>query len=435
MADVCTTGLRPLGDVAPMPRGRARPFDRTLASPLLSRDRVEDRRSASTQAGAAPTLIDSARSARSAGLRFVHGHAPGIRRLRVGANGHARFRYVGPDGRPVRDLDTLARIDALRIPPAWTDVWITTDPRGHLQATGRDARGRKQYRYHPRFREVRDATKFDRMLAFGRALPAIRARVEHDLASPKLTRERVVATAVRLLDRTLIRVGHEEYVRENHSYGLTTLRRRHARVVGDAIELHFRGKGGKERRISVRDPRAARVVRRCEELPGQELFKYVDASGALHPISSEDVNAYLREAAGGDFTAKDFRTWAGTVLAGQALRELCARAVGPRSADRQLTSAIAAVAEVLGNTPAVCRKSYVHPWVIEHHRAGTLVRAFERPPRRVVGLRPEEDAVLALLARGPVHARGPALRRGVDRSQRARSAARRARPGDRRLTV
>ncbi|MDQ3035586.1 MAG: DNA topoisomerase IB, partial [Myxococcota bacterium] len=349
---------------------------------------------------AARLLHDNEESARSAGLSYVNDHDAGIARAR--GRGKA-FRYLDPAGSAVRDDATLARIDALRIPPAWTDVWICRDPRGHIQATGRDARGRKQYRYHERWRDVRDATKFEKILDFAKVLPELRARVSKDLGRHALSRARVLATAVRLLDTTLIRVGNEEYTRENHSYGLTTLRRHHVKIAGNEVAFHFRGKSGKDRRVSLRDPRVARVVRRCQELPGQELFKYVGEGGELHPIASEDVNAYLREITGDDFTAKDFRTWAATVLAGLALREICSGESAPRSVDKQLVSAVKAVSQVLGNTPAVCRKSYVHPLVLEAHKEGALLDTLERSiaqrgaPVATTGLRPEEAAVLSFL--------------------------------------
>ena len=267
-------------------------------------------------ANGAAVAADPVESAIEAGLRYVTDEKPGIRRLRSGKG----FRYVRPDGTAVRDEQTLRRIASLVIPPAWTDVWITTDPRGHLQATGRDAKGRKQYRYHPRWRAVRDENKYERMLAFGAAMPTIRARVDADLARPGLPREKVLATVVRLLEATLIRVGNEEYARENRSYGLTTLRNRHVDVHGSELRFEFRGKSGKDHQVSVRDRRLANVIRRLQELPGQEVFQYLDADGARHTIDSDDVNAYLREISGLELSAKDFRTWAGTILCAVALR-------------------------------------------------------------------------------------------------------------------
>src|SRR2546423_1625725 len=262
--------------------------------------------------------LDPVIVAKAAGLRYVSDASPGIRRKRAGKN----FSYIGLDGKPIHDQDELHRIRSLGIPPAWTDVWICPQPNGHIQATGRDAKGRKQYRYHPRWRAVRDETKYSRLIAFGEALPTIRARVEHDLGLPGLPREKVLATVVRLLETTLIRVGNEEYARQNRSYGLTTLRNRHVDVRGTELRFHFRGKSGKEHEVALHDRRLARVMRRLQELPGQELFQYVDEDGTRASIDSDDVNAYLREIAGEDFSAKDFRTWAGTVLCAVALREL-----------------------------------------------------------------------------------------------------------------
>src|SRR5690349_13032696 len=261
---------------------------------------------------------DPMESAQAAGLRYVSDAKPGIRRKRSGKG----FTYVGADGRTVRDQATLARIRSLAIPPAYTDVWICPTANGHLQATGRDARGRKQYRYHPRWREVRDEAKYGRMVAFGEALPKIRRQVDRDIARRSLSKARVVATVVRLLDETSIRVGNDEYARENKSFGLTTMQKRHVDVEGARIMFRFRGKGGKLNDVDVRDPRVARVLRRCEELPGQHLFQYVDDDGEVQDVDSDDVNDYLREVTGDQFTAKDFRTWSGTVLAAWALEEL-----------------------------------------------------------------------------------------------------------------
>ncbi len=340
---------------------------------------------------------EPAESAREAGLRYVSDDRPGIRRLRAGKH----FRYVGPDGKPVRDEETLARIRSLAIPPAWTDVWVCPLARGHLQATGRDARGRKQYRYHPRWRATRDETKYDRMAAFGRALPAVRARVDADLARPGLPREKVLATVARLLETTLIRVGNEEYAKQNGSYGLTTLEDRHVRVAGETVHFAFRGKSGIRHRIDVRDRRLARVVRRCQDLPGHELFQYVDEEGQRRAIDSADVNAYLREISGQEFTAKDFRTWAGTVLAARALREFAAFD-SQAQAKKNIVAAVESVAERLGNTTAVCRKCYVHPAVFDAYLDGTLASALERKVGRELKedlgeLPPEEAAVLAFL--------------------------------------
>jgi DNA topoisomerase-1 len=272
------------------------------------------------------------------------------------------FRYYRADGRPIRNQAELKRIARLAIPPAWTDVWICPDPRGHLQATGRDARGRKQYRYHPEWRETRDETKYERMPAFGAALPKIRARIAADLARPGLPREKVLATIVRLLETSLIRVGNEEYARANQSFGLTTLRDRHVKVNGSSVKFEFRGKSGIRHSVSVSDKRVARIVRSCRDLPGQELFQYLDDEGQRHSVGSGDVNDYLREISGEPFTAKDFRTWAGTVLAYAAFREL---AVDQKISSKRVVQVIDAVAGVLRNTRAVCRKSYIHPGIID----------------------------------------------------------------------
>ena len=314
---------------------------------------------------------DPVESARLAGLRYVSETGPGIGRRRAGRG----FIYLNDDGR-IRDPDTLARIRSLVIPPAWRGVWICPSPDGHIQAVGRDARGRKQYRYHPRWRAVRDETKYARMLAFARALPRIRARVDADLARRRLPREKVLATIVRLLEATRVRVGNEEYARANRSFGLTTLRDRHVEVAGPEMRFQFRGKGGKEHAVSVRDPRVARIIRHLQDLPGQELFQYVDEEGTHRSVDSGDVNAYLREISGDDFTAKDFRTWAGTVLCALALAEAGVAASG-RQAKRNVVGAIAAVATRLGNTPAISRKCYVHPALLEAYAEGLTVRVPE----------------------------------------------------------
>jgi len=286
----------------------------------------------------------------------------GIRRVGTGKT----FRYISPSGRVIRDHTTLARIRSLAIPPAWTEVWICPIDEGHLQATGRDARRRKHYRYHPSWREVRDSTKFDRLSDFEKALRKIRARVRADLAKPGLPREKVLATIVRLLERTNIRVGNKEYVRQNQSFGLTTLRNRHVEIKGAKLYFFFRGKAGKKHQINVEDPFLAKIVRRCRDLPGYELFQYVDEAGDTHAIGSADVNNYLRDIAGDEFTAKDFRTWAGTKLAAEALKE-CGPATSKRQAKRNIKKAVERVAETLGNTAAVCKKCYIHPEVFESY--------------------------------------------------------------------
>ncbi len=334
----------------------------------------------------------------AAGLLYVSDESPGITRRRAGRT----FVYVDAKGQAVLDPETLGRIRSLAIPPAWTNVWICPSPRGHVQATGRDAKGRKQYRYHPRWRLVRDETKYGRMVAFARALPQIRARVERDLARPGLSREKVLALVVRLLEVTLIRVGNEEYTRQNSSFGLTTLRDRHVAVQGGRAEFRFRGKSGKAHTIALSDVRLARLIKRCQDLPGQVLFQYLDEDGERRVVRSEDVNAYLREVAGEDFTAKDFRTWAGTVLAAWMLEE-----VEPfetkKQAKHNVVRAIERVAERLGNTPAVCRKCYVHPAVVDSYMEGSLIRTLQeragRETRHLEGLPREEALVVALLLR------------------------------------
>jgi DNA topoisomerase-1 len=307
-------------------------------------------------------------SAAEAGLRYVSDASAGIRRKRSGTG----FTYVGTDGKRITDQKTLERIRKLAIPPAYTDVWICPYPNGHIQATGRDARGRKQYRYHPKWREVRDETKFGRMVAFSEVLPKLRARVEADLGRPGLPREKVLATVVRLLECTNIRVGNDEYARANGSYGLTTLRDKHVEVSGGNLRFSFKGKSGKTHEVELSDRRLARIVQRCRDVPGEELFQYLDDDGRRQTIDSGDVNDYLREISGQEFTAKDFRTWAGTMLAVAELREL-----GPMDTEREAKSAIVKavdrVAQQLNNTRAVCRKYYIHPTVFETYLAGTML--------------------------------------------------------------
>jgi DNA topoisomerase-1 len=321
-----------------------------------------------TTKAAAAAAADAAReAARAAGLRYTTDTRPGIRRVRSG-NG---FSYRDPDGRTIRDAKVRRRIAKLAIPPAWTDVWISPWANGHLQATGRDARGRKQYRYHADWASRRGADKFERMLEFAKALPRIRRRVDEDLRRSGLPREKVLAAVVRLLELTLIRVGNDEYARLNRSFGLTTLRDHHARVEGATIRFRFRSKSGVMQETGLRDRRLATIVRRCQELPGQELFQYVDDDGEVQDVTSDDVNEYLRAASGGDFTAKDVRTWAGTVLAYRALRALEPVEREP-AARRNLVEAIRSAAEGLGNTPAVARGSYVDPTVMEAYLEGAV---------------------------------------------------------------
>jgi DNA topoisomerase-1 len=306
--------------------------------------------------------------AAKAGLVYASAEEPGIRRVRRGRG----FAYLDPEGKAVRDRSTLDRIRALVIPPAWEHVWITTRRRGHLQATGRDARGRKQHLYHPRWRRHRDADKFDRMAEFAKALPAIRRRVTRDLRHEGLPKEKVVATIVRLLETTYARIGNEEYARQNGSFGLTTLRNRHVDVKGSTVRFLFKGKSDVEVFLDVTDKKVARVIRRCEDLPGQHLFQYLDADDERRQVTSDDVNDYLREVTGQDFTAKDFRTWAGTVLAASALRDV-AGFESEAEAKRKVAAAIDQVARKLGHTRAVCRRAYIHPAVVAAYMAGRPV--------------------------------------------------------------
>src|SRR3954469_14932200 len=353
-----------------------------------------------------------AESARSVGLRYVSDAEPGIGRVM----GPLGFRYVSADGRSVRNEAELKRIRALAVPPAWTDVWICRDGRGHLQATGRDAKGRKQYRYHASWHTCRGETKFDRMSAFAAALPGIRARAEADLSRPGLPRDKVLAAVVQLLEKSLIRVGNEEYARQNHSFGLTTLQDKHVNVRGATVRFEFRGKSGVKHSVDVNDRRLARIVKQCRDLPGQDLFQYIDEDGQRCDVTSGDVNAYLKRITGENFTAKDFRTWAATVLCATALEELEV-ADSQARARKNVLKAIEAVAGVLGNTRAVCRKSYVHPAVTDAYMEGTTlatlrqraaVRGFSTAKTaskasvrsRRSGhhsLRPEEQAVVRLL--------------------------------------
>jgi DNA topoisomerase I len=342
-------------------------------------------------------VVDPRDAAESAGLLHVSDEQPGLRRRRA----RLGFRYVGPDGKPVRDEATLERIRKLAIPPAWTDVWICPKANGHLQATGRDAKGRKQYKYHPQFREVRESTKYEHMIEFARALPALRERLTGHMALRGLPREKVLATVVHLLDATLIRVGNDDYARTNNSYGLTTLRNPHVKVNGSELRFQFKGKSGRTWRLQVKDRRVAMIVRACQELPGQELFQYVDEDGELRDVTSADVNAYLREITGQDITAKDFRTWAGTVLAALALQEFEAFD-SQAGAKKNLRAAIERVAARLGNTPTICRKCYVHPEVLSAYAEGALLlevrnRVEAELRDKLATLRPEEAAVLGLL--------------------------------------
>ena len=349
---------------------------------------------------AAPVVVpvtDPVASAKAAGLRYVTDAKPGIHRIQDGD----AFRYESATGDTVTDDPTLARIKSLVIPPAWTDVWICPSPSGHLQATGRDARDRKQSRYHPHWGEVRDETKYERMLLFGDALPTIRERVDHDLALPGLPRDKVLATIVRVMETTFIRVGNAEYARDNKSYGLTTMRTRHVKVAGGTITFDFQGKSGVHHTIDLQNRRIAGIVKKIQDLPGHELFQYLDNDGTRHQVHSDDVNQYLHDITGEHFTAKDFRTWAGSVLTAMLLRE-----GGPyetqSQARKNVVEAIKAVAARLGNTPSVCRKCYVHPAVLEHYFSGAMLEAVEaevaeQVDKQLASLRAEEYALLHLL--------------------------------------
>jgi DNA topoisomerase I len=339
-------------------------------------------------------LKEHRQSAAHAGLRYVTDGANGITRKRVGTG----WAYYLPNGKRVTSSEIRKRLNALAIPPAWTEVWICPDADGHIQATARDARGRKQYRYHAQYREARDQSKFRRMLEFSEVLPRVRERIERDLRADDLSRKQLLATLVRLLDKTLIRVGNDEYMRENRSYGLTTLRRRHVQVDGAMLRFSFRGKSGVEHSIAVNDPRLARIVQRCQDLPGQELFQYRDTAGKRQSVSSDDVNEYLRDLTGRDITAKDFRTWGGTMLAAVELRRM-GPAASRREADRNIIAVVDAVAERLGNTRAVCRKYYVHPSLLHAYLMGRVVPT-PLPMRRSRARRPgaalRRDEVLVL---------------------------------------
>jgi DNA topoisomerase-1 len=340
---------------------------------------------------------DSTSAARAAGLRYVHDGRAGIHREAVKDG----FRYLDAHGAPVEDETTLARIKGLVIPPAWQDVWICAQANGHLQATGRDARGRKQYRYHPKWRTARDEVKYERMLKFGDALPAIRHEVDRALKLPGLPREKVLATIVYLLEATMMRVGNEEYARTNKSFGLTTLRNRHVKVDGSDVQFSFRGKSGVYHKVKVHDRRLAGIVKRTRDLPGQELFQYIDEDGETHSVDSSDVNDYLRNITGEEYTAKDFRTWSGTVLAALALQEF-EKFDSETQAKKNIVRAIESVAEKLGNTPTICRKCYVHPAVLDAYLEGAPLdvmreRTEEKLAEDLHALQPEEAAVLAML--------------------------------------
>jgi DNA topoisomerase I len=343
------------------------------------------------------TVTEPLASAAAAGLRYTTDRRPGIARRRT----RRGFSYIGVNGRPLTDAREIDRIRKLAIPPAWTRVWICPDPRGHLQATGRDARGRKQYRYHPRWREVRDESKYDRLIAFARALPVIRRTTAEHLRRPGLSREKVLATVVTLLERTLVRIGNDEYARTNRSFGLTTLRDGHVEISGARLRFSFRGKSGIEHEVDVRDGRLARIVRQCRDLPGYELFQYLDESGARQSVDSGEVNAYLKAITGQDITSKDFRTWGGTVLAAQLLCE-CGPCSCAAESKRTIVRTVQSVAARLRNTAAVCRKCYIHPAVLEVYADGGWElpsNGSGRSSRSAYGLSRAEAAVVALLQR------------------------------------
>jgi DNA topoisomerase I len=342
-------------------------------------------------------VVDPKDAAESAGLRYVSDSRPGVSRKKVGSG----FTYTRADGSKVTEPHVVKRIKVLAIPPAWTEVWICPFSDGHIQATGRDAKGRKQYRYHQRFREVRDSVKYEHVVAFAGALPSIRKTVHEHMAMRGLPRAKVLATVVHLLESTLIRVGNDDYAKQNNSYGLTTLKNRHVAVDGNEVRFRFTGKSGKQWSLRVRDRRIAKIIRACQELPGQELLQYIDEQGNCRDVTSTDVNEYLREITGKDITAKDFRTWAGTVLAAMALSEL-ESFDSAAQAKRNLRAAIERVSARLGNTPTICRKCYIHPEVMNAYLDGNLLREVKSKAEnelrsRVGSLKPEEAAVLALL--------------------------------------
>ncbi|HEX2724575.1 MAG TPA: DNA topoisomerase IB [Beijerinckiaceae bacterium] len=365
------------------------------------------------------TVVDPRDAAESAGLTYVSDEEPGIRRRKAGKG----FSYTRPGGQTVKDPATLKRIRALVIPPAWTDVWICPRANCHIQATGRDAKGRKQYRYHTRFREVRESTKYEHMLDFARSLPAIRESIAEHMGLRGLPREKVLATVVNLLETTLIRVGNEDYARQNKSYGLTTLRGRHVAVNGSELRFNFKGKSGKTWKLKVKDRRVAKIIKAMQDLPGQDLFQYLDDDGEPQAVTSADVNAYLREITGRDITAKDFRTWSGTVLAAWALKEFESFDTQAK-AKKNIRSAIEQVAARLGNTPTICRKCYVHPELISCYVEGSLLLEIKEQVEAELredlsGLRPEEAAVLSLLEARMNRDLGTALKESVAQLEKA----------------
>jgi DNA topoisomerase I len=345
----------------------------------------------------AKIVAEAMDAAEGAGLRYVSDNLPGYTRKAKGND----FEWLDTEGKAIRDEQRLLRIKRLAIPPAWTEVWVSPSANGHIQATGRDARGRKQYVYHDRWREVRDENKYDRIISFGKALPKIRRRIARDLKLPGLPQNKVLATVVQLLERTSIRIGNEEYARENKSFGLTTMKDRHVEVKGAKLRFRFRGKSGREHEVDVTDQRTAKIISKLQDLPGQDLFQYVDDDGKVHDITSQDVNEYLREITGDDFSAKDFRTWAGTVLTAIALRGQ-KKFETQKEAKSNINTAIRAVAKILGNTPAICRKCYVHPAVLENYLDQKPVDGLKQTTedaleKEDVDLRSTEKAVLKLL--------------------------------------
>ncbi len=345
----------------------------------------------------AKIVADAIDAAEEAGLRYVSDDRPGYTRKAKGDD----FDWLDADGEPIRDEQRLLRIKRLAIPPAWTEVWVSPLANGHIQATGRDARGRKQYVYHDRWREVRDENKYDRIISFGETLPKIRRRIARDLKLPGLPRNKVLATVVQLLERTFIRIGNEEYARENKSFGLTTMKDRHVEVKGAKLRFRFRGKSGREHEVDVTDGRIANIISKLQDLPGQDLFQYVDHDGKVRDITSQDVNEYLREITGEDFSAKDFRTWAGTVLIAIALNAQ-EQFETPKQAKSNINTAIKAVAKILGNTPAICRKCYVHPAVLENYLDQKSIDGLKQTTedaleKEDVDLRSSETAILKFL--------------------------------------
>jgi DNA topoisomerase-1 len=359
--------------------------------------------------------MNAIESAKAAHLRYVSDEMPGIRREKHGAH----FAYFAQDGSKIDDEKELARIKALAVPPAYSDVWICPLPNGHIQATARDARGRKQYRYHKRWRETRDENKYDRMLTFAQNLPKMRKRIESDLALPGLPREKVLATIVQLLETTAIRVGNDEYAKDNNSFGLTTLRNKHAKVEGSNVRFSFRGKSGVRQALDLRDRRLAKIIRQCQDLPGQQLFEYLEDDGASRAIDSSDVNEYIRDISGEDFSAKDFRTWVGTVTCAMLLASDSVDADTQTDRKQRVVAVIKDVAKRLGNTPAICRKCYVHPAIVEAYlEAGTLAPA--RAPRSREGFTDEDLFVLALLQERSNESDSERTMRGLQQTLRRR---------------